>query len=74
MTPREGAGIVDGIVKKGERNVVNGKVNRGVLVGEGDDVAVIGAVIVWESGRRGGDAGSRKSKREGGGGAPGGGS
>ena len=55
------------IVKKGERNVVNGKVNRGVLVGEGDDVAVIGAVIVWESGRRGGDAGSRKSKREGGG-------
>ena len=67
VTPGEGAGVVDNVVKKGERDVVNGKVNRGVLVGEGDDIAVIGAVIVWGSGRRGGDAGSRKSKREGGG-------
>ena len=79
VTPREGAGIVDGVVKKGERDVVNGKVDRGVLVGEGDDlvgaiiVVVVGAVIVWESGRREGNAGSRKSKREGGG-APGRGS
>ena len=71
VTPREGAGIVDSVVKKGERDVVNGKVDRGVLVGEGDDlvgavvVVVIGAVIVRESGRRGGNARSRESNGRG---------
>ena len=71
MTPREGARIVDSVVKEGERDVVNGKVEGGVLVGEGDDlvgtvvVVVIGAVIVWESGRRGGNARSREIKRRG---------
>ena len=51
MTPREGAGIVDGVVKEGERNVVNGKVDRGVIVREGGDresaviVVVIGAEV-----------------------------
>ena len=68
MTPREGAGVADSVVEKGERDVVNGKVNRSVIVREGGDlesaviVVVIGAGVFWTSGRSGGNARSRESK------------
>ena len=51
VAPREGAGIVDNVVIKRERDVVNGKVDRSVIVREKVDFAsitvavVVGAVI-----------------------------
>jgi len=72
VTPGKGAGVVDNVVIEGERDIVNGKVDRSVIVRENIDfasitvvVVVIGATIVKGSGRRRGDARSGESKRRG---------
>ena len=46
VAPREGAGIVDNVVIKRERDVVNGKVDRSVIVREKVDFASITVVVV----------------------------
>ena len=51
VAPREGAGIINNVVIEGERDVVNGKVDRSVIVREKVDFAsitvdvVVGSVI-----------------------------
>jgi hypothetical protein len=70
VTPGEGAGVVDNVVIEGERDIVNGKVDRSVIVGENIDfasitvvVVVVGAVFVRGRGMRRGNTRSRESKR-----------